>query len=214
MEKLEAVNILLSVIGEAPISSLATDQVNEITDSALAQQVLKEVGRDLMAEGWRWNTDENVVLAADSNGQYLVGSNVTTVDFSPNRYPSGNLVLRGKKVWDRQAQTYDLVDRYPSGLHCDRVVSQLEWDELPHQAQQYITIRSARIYADRYINSNVIYAYTIADEENARSLLIRNEERNQNNNMLWGNDRGNRHGNSYVPAMGMTRRIGVGRGGT
>ena len=211
MEKLEAVNILLSVIGEAPISSLATESVNEITDSALAQQTLKEVGRDVMAEGWRWNTDVDVMIPSNNEGIFAVAESVTLIDFSPNRYPAGNLILRGSRVWDRNQQTFKIAEFYPEGLHCDRIVSQLEWEEMPHQAQQYVTIRSARIYANRYINSNAIYAYTMADEEAARALLIRNEERNQNNNMLWGNDRGNIHGLGYVPASGMMQRRGAGR---
>ena len=56
-------------------------------------------------------------------------------------------------------------------------VVDLKWDEVPHQAQQYIAIRAARIYADRFVNSNAIYVYTAQDEEYARTMLIRSENR-------------------------------------
>jgi hypothetical protein len=88
----------------------------------------------------------------------------------------------------------------------DRIVTRLSWDELPHAAQQYITIRAARIYADRYLNSNAIYAYTVQDEEYARAMLIRDEERQLNNNLLWGNDRGAGQGLGYIPAEGVNYR--------
>ena len=54
MTELEAINTLLSVIGEAPIDSLSDVTVNEITDSALARRTLQETSRDVQAEGWSW----------------------------------------------------------------------------------------------------------------------------------------------------------------
>jgi hypothetical protein len=78
----------------------------------------------------------------------------------------------------------------------------LPWEHLPHAAQQYVTIRAARIYSDRYVNSNIIYTYTAQDEEYARAMLIRDEERHLNNNLLWGNDRGMGSGLGYIPAEG------------
>ena len=52
MTELEAINTLLSVIGEAPIDNLSDMTTNEITDSGLARKTLQEVDRDVQAEGW------------------------------------------------------------------------------------------------------------------------------------------------------------------
>ena len=71
------------------------------------------------------------------------------------------------------------------------MIRQLDWDQLPHQAQEYISIRAARIYSDRFTNSTVIFSYTSGDETYARGMLIRSEQNNSlNNNLLWGNARG------------------------
>ena len=88
-----------------------------------------------------------------------------------------------------------------------KVVSQLPWDELPHAAQQYITIRSARIFSDRYVASSIVFTYTVADEDQARTMLIRSEENTLNNNLLWGNDRGATQGIGYIPAGGTRYRV-------
>lgn len=206
MTELEAVNILLSVIGEAPIDKLSDITQNEITDSALARRTLAEVSRDVQAEGWAWNTDLDVPLSADSKQQFLLPSDALAVVFSPNRYPDGRYVARGGRCWDRVQRTYTFAGDLPGGLIVSRLVSLLAWEELPHQAQQYIVIRSARIYADRYLNSNAIYVYTIQDEEYARTMLIRAEEQQFNNNMLWGNDRGMGRGMGYIPSEGLRFR--------
>ena len=106
-------------------------------------------------------------------------------------------------MYDRNSQRYDfgsVIDNAP--ITAAKVVSQLPWDELPHAAQQYITIRSARIFSDRYVASSIVFTYTVADEDQARTMLIRSEENTLNNNLLWGNDRGATQGIGYIPAGG------------
>ena len=206
MTELEAINTLLSVIGEAPIDKLSDVSTNEITDSGLARKTLHEVDRDVQAEGWCFNTDFEVSLSPDSAKEYKLPANTLRADFSPNRYPSSQYVARGNRVYDRHLRTYEIADG-TEPLVVDQLVSQLEWDELPHHAQQYIAIRAARIYSDRFINSNVIFSYTVQDESYARNQLIRAEESTLSNNMLWGNDRGGVQGLSYIPAMGTRYRV-------
>jgi len=202
MTELEAINTLLGVIGEAPIDRLSDISVNEITDSALARRTLREVSRDVQAEGWSWNTDANVELQKDVQNQFPLPSNTLNAVFSPNRYPDNRYVARGSRVYDRLHRQFDFGKDMESPLIVDHLVQQLDWDEVPHSAQQYITIRAARIYSDRYVNSNIIYTYTAQDEEYARAMLIRSEEREGRNNMLWGNDRGMDSGIGYIPAEG------------
>ncbi len=206
MTELEAINTLLSVIGEAPIDRLSDISVNEITDSALARKVLGEVERDVQAEGWSWNTDHEVPLQMNSANEFPISSSALSVQFSPARYPNMQYVARGNRVYNRLQRKYDFGVAGMSPLYVDRIVTRLTWDELPHAAQQYITIRAARIYADRYLNSNAIYAYTVQDEEYARAMLIRDEERQLSNNLLWGNDRGAGQGLGYIPAEGVNYR--------
>ena len=202
MTELEAINTLLSVIGEAPIDSLSDITVNEITDSALARKALNEVSRDVQSEGWSWNTDRGVQLNKDSTNEFKVASSTLKVVFASN----GNMpyVMRGLRVYDRNRQTYDMSD--VESLTASQVVTQLNWEDMPHAAQQYITIRAARIYSDRFLNSDAIYVYTSNDEQYARSMLIRSEEREGGDNMLYGNSLGVGQGVGYLPVQGMRYR--------
>ena len=206
MTELEAVNTLLSVIGEAPVDKLSDITFNEITDSALARKTLAEVSRDVQAEGWSWNTDWNVELTKTSTNEFVLPSNTLSCLFSPNRYPDKQYVIRGLKVYNRAKRTFAFGADLNTALIVDHVISQLVWDEIPHTAQQYIVIRAARIYSDRYLNSNAIYTYTAQDEEYARAMLMRDEERHLDSNLLWGNDRGMGQGMGYIPADGLRYR--------
>lgn len=207
MTELEAVNTVLATIGEAGVTSLS-DDVNQVSDQAMAQRTLLEVSRDVQSEAWSWNTDEAVPINPTSQGTYVVPGNTLTVNFSPDRYPDTQYVMRGLRVYDRNNQRYDfgsVIDNAP--ILAQKLVLQLPWDELPHAAKQYITIRSARIFSDRYVASSVVFTYTVADEDQARALLIRAEENNLYNNLLWGNDRGAAQGIGYIPARGTRYRI-------
>ena len=203
MTFLEAINTLLSVIGEAPVASLSDTEGNTINDAALASRTLREVDRDVQAEGWQFNTDVGVTIQKDAGGNFPLEGNVLRADFSPARYAESQFVVRGNRVYDRKHRTYQ-IDM--ETLVVDQMVVQLDWDDLPHAAQQYMTIRAARIYSDRAINSNVIYTYTTQDEQYARQQLIRAEESSLSNNLLWGNDRGIGQGLGYIPAAGQQYR--------
>ena len=206
MTELDAINRMLAVIGEAPVDSLSSIQINEITDSALARRTLAEVNRDVQAEGWSWNTDEPVELGATAQNEFVLPPDTLSAQFSPTQYSDCQYVQRGLKVYDRQKQTYAFADDVGGQLYVSRLIRQLDWDQLPHQAQEYISIRAARIYSDRFTNSTVIFSYTSGDETYARSMLIRSEESSLNNNLLWGNDRGVGQGLGYLPAVGTRYR--------
>ena len=205
MTELEAINTLLSVIGEAPVDALPSLTKNDITDAALARKTLTEVKRDVLAEGWSWNTDLDYPSTKNANNEFPLPSDTLRVTFLPSSQPHMNYVQRGLKIYDKAKRKFnfgDVVDK----VVVNELVRNINWDECPHAGQQYITIRSARIYSDRFINSNVIYQYAIGDEEYARNQLIRAEEAGQQNNMLWGNTVGMGQGISYMPAQGLRYR--------
>ena len=52
MTELEAVNILLTTIGEAPVNTLTGNQVTDVT---VATQVLLEISREIQSQGWHFN---------------------------------------------------------------------------------------------------------------------------------------------------------------
>ena len=60
--KLNGVNIILSNIGQAPVTSLAT--LNPA--AKLAEQILDEVSLSTQAEGWVFNTEQDYPFTPNS----------------------------------------------------------------------------------------------------------------------------------------------------
>ena len=75
--KLEAINTLLSNVGEAPVNSLSGSLTSDVR---LAQNILDEVSRDVQSAGWHFNTEKEVPLAPNSENQVELSDGVARVD--------------------------------------------------------------------------------------------------------------------------------------
>ena len=190
--KLNAVNTLLAIIGEAPVNSLNPPLTG---DASLADQVIDEVSREVQGAGWSWNTMlyDSIPLDA-STGQSQLPSNTLAVRFNPLSYPSQRFVLRGLRLFDRVKNTYDLRTSLGVGMTGNtsdlvaEIVEELPWDSIPETGRRYIVIRAGRIFSNRVVTSASIESYTSEDEERALQTLKRTEDMAQNYNFISGPD--------------------------
>lgn len=153
--KLQAINTMLSAIGEPPINTLNSQRA----DSNIAEQILDEVSREVQSYGWHFNTEINVTVSPDNNGNIIVSENVSRVDTDPTRYTELDITLRGDKLFDRVSNS----SLFTSSLVVNRVVM-LEFEEMPEQARRYVMIRAARIFGDRMVGSEKHHMFTGQDE--------------------------------------------------
>lgn len=161
MTELEAVNVLLTTIGEQPINSLSGNQTTDVT---IARQVLTEVSREVQSQGWHFNTEPEVSLVPDSvNSHITVPIDVARID---SKYK--NVVIRSGKLFDVEERTYIFTDN----LKCD-IIYFHDFLDLPHPAKKYITTRAARIFSDRSLNSESLNRMLKADE---RTSLVNLKE--------------------------------------
>lgn len=174
--KLNAVNKMLSAIGEAPFSSLD----GELTvDGTTAVNTLDETSRKVQATGWHWNTDPDSTLTPDGGGLITMGSDVVSVDVNRDLFPDIDPVLRGSKLYNRSDRTYV----WSKALTAD-VQYLLDWDSLPEAARQYIMIRAARIFQTESVGDTATYQFTAKDEEEALRVLNSYETRQLDANIL------------------------------
>tara|TARA_R100001530_G_C4314381_1_gene153940 strand:+ start:857 stop:1492 length:636 start_codon:yes stop_codon:yes gene_type:complete len=189
--KLQAVNTLLSIVGEAPVNGLTAPLTGDV---ALADRTLDEISTEIQAEGWSWNSRIYREIPLDANGHSTLPSNTLAVRFNPISYPSQRFVLRGIKLYDRVESSYDLRGSLGVALVggvsdlIAEVVEELDWDSVPETGKRYIMIRAGRIYANRLVTSSSIESYTADDEENALKILKRTEDMAENNNFISGPD--------------------------
>ena len=66
--KLEAVNIMLSCIGESPVNSL----VSGLADAEAAELILNRVSKESQTEGWHFNTRIKYNILKVWNNRYQI----------------------------------------------------------------------------------------------------------------------------------------------
>jgi hypothetical protein len=154
MTELEAVNVLLTTIGEAPINTLVG---NQVVDVAVAKQVLTEISREVQSQGWHFNSEYGVVLTPNFDKKIAIPANTSRID------------VNGIDVVNRGGYLFNLQDRtfiFDNPIEADIVYYQ-DFETLPDVAKRYIVVRASRIFADRMINSESTHQFTLKDEQKA-----------------------------------------------
>jgi len=172
----EAVNEMLSAIGETPVSSLDDDSV---VDAETARAILRSVSRQVQSKGLHCNTDKGIRISPNNAGEIIIPPNALEVDEITPVSGNRDLVVRGRKLYDRENHTYKI----NTAVTLD-IVSMLPFEELPQNTRAYITIRAARIFHDRTLGDEALHRFTEGDEMEAKRQFTRSQIKNRDANML------------------------------
>jgi hypothetical protein len=190
--ELQAINIMLSVIGEAPVNSI-TGTVS--VDVSTAKNILDETSMSIQSQGWHFNTHENYKsLSLDQNSKIPLPSNCVKVDASRDfRYI--NVTLRNGFLYDLEKHT----DVFTSAPQVDIVLVQ-QFEQLPEYARQYITQKASRRFASRFLGDSEIVKLIANDENEALMAFHQADSQEADVNMLEGDS------NTYSIINRPTRR--------
>lgn len=176
--ELEALNSMLSTIGEAPVSTV---EDNGIVDAVIARQILRGTSREVQARGWHFNTEKSYPLQPDVNGFLMLPATVLrcdTVDASAGI----DVVVRGTRLYDRKNHKFT----FTQPVTVDLVIL-LPFEELPEVARYYITVRASRIYQERVVGSESLSKFNTQDELRAKVALEDYEAETADYNLLTDN---------------------------
>ena len=187
LTKLDAVNIVLSNIGQAPVTQVDND--NPMV--ALAVNMVDEVAEAVQSESWAFNYEFNYPFTPDINNEIPIAENIIRIDAS-DPYTDKELIIRGGKLYDAKAHSYKFTDK----LLLD-VTWLLDFEDLPQPVKQYIAIRTANLFAGRAVGSQEAVRFGEREEANARATLIEYETQQGDYSFLSGQD--NRKIPTYRP---------------
>ena len=194
--KLEAVNRVLQMIGEAPVNSLN----GQFGLAKQAEDSLLNVSRRVQAEGWTFNTDYERTLTRDSNNEIPVGTDVSRVVIDIHQFPDYDIIQRNTKLYDRRNHTYEFTE----DLKGD-VTYMFEWDDLPEHARQYIMTRAGRQLQEAIIGSADLTQINLTAEMEARSHFLEEETTKSQHNMIRGNPNHTGVFRTYQPSRAVAR---------
>ena len=192
LTKLAAVNIVLSNIGQSPVTRLDND--NPMVN--MAGSVIDEVSSSIQSEGWSFNTERDYPFVPDTKKKIAIPDNVIQLDTDP--LSNVEVIIRNGYLYDKRAHTYE----FDQVLDMD-VLWLFEFEELPVAFRQYIAVRAANLFAGRSIGSAEAAKFGEREEAQARAAIIEYETSQGDYNMLGTVD--NRNYRTYRPSFASIR---------
>lgn len=162
LTELEAINQMLSIVGEAPISTL---EVTGDLNVSVARQTLYDTSREIQSYGYYFNTETNYPLSRTVNNQIPIPTNTLTFELTKELYYL-DVTQRGTRLYDLKNHTFV----FDQDLKAN-IVLFLAWDEMPQSAKQYIAIVAARRFQRRMLGDELIDKYSEMEERMAKAQL-------------------------------------------
>lgn len=159
--KLEAINTMLSCVGQSPLKTLSGTK-SYYTVSA--EQILEKECKRVLLEGWSFNTDENYELKPDVNKHINVTEDMLLVYF-PQMYKE-RYVTRNNKLYDKVKHNFEI--EHPIKA---RVVWNIAFENIPENFKNYVMMAAAYKFCKRVLGSETACAYTKEDVQEAYADL-------------------------------------------
>ena len=193
-------------VGESSVNTL-TVQSPEVT---IAQSTLRQVCREVQAEGWKFNTEQQYPITLDSNNHCLIPNNVLQIDLNHFKHLNDYDVVKRNdsgtmKLYDLIEHRYNFENTSEGKLYVD-IIWMVDFEDIPQVFKDYITQRASRIAANRMVNDPTVAELMAADETLARALAIEYDT-NQGDYKIFNDQEGRTNPASvYRPYQVLKRR--------
>jgi hypothetical protein len=192
------VNISQTVSERSMTQSIVTSRVETQTnpDVAIALNTLREVSREVQAEGWTFNKEYDYPITPDSNNEILIPNNVLQMDLNRNytQNMDRDSINRGGKLYDRTAHSYKWTDET---VYVD-IIWEFDWASIPQPVQAFITARAASIVSSRIVGDSNQYQMLQQKEAFTRAMAME-YECSQGDYTYFGQPKGGDFYQSYQP---------------
>jgi len=212
--ELDAVNSVLMSVGESPVNTLETQS----PEVAIAQTTLRQITREIQAEGWSFNSEQSVKFIPDSNDQIELGDNILSVDTS--RYyhldtydvtmkgttsTINNKLVTTRKLYDRYRANTTGADTFPDETEMFLDITYMyAFEDIPQVFKDYITAKACRVASNRMVSDEGTNTILQQDEIVARANAIEYDTSQADYNVF--NDGRNRQSyTSFRPFQALQR---------
>ena len=131
MTELEALNMLLRLIGSSPVNDITTPH----PDVSNARTTLDRVRKQAQRRGWWYNIDYGTKLTPNASKEVIIPKELTSV-VACNR----NYIKRGNKLYNKDDNTFQFTE---TTVDIHRTIRLLDWDDMPDCVQYYCAYLAA-----------------------------------------------------------------------
>jgi len=166
--ELNMINDSLLAVGETPfLEGTVVETLPIGTDGETAKRLIRTTMIEVQTRGWYFNLDYNFKLVPDNSGFITMPPNTLRLDFGYTEYRH-QYTFKNGKVYDYLNHTYVIGQT----LTAD-VTWLVDYPDLPPEAYEYISLRSARKFQQKVIGAQETDTFTVRDEVDALTNLQR-----------------------------------------
>jgi len=204
--ELDAINSILMSVGESPVNTLSVQSPEVV----IAQKTLQQVCREILTEGWKFNTETQYPITLDSNDHCIIPNNVLQIDLNRFRHPDAFDTIRKtdngvQKLYDLHDHTYAFTNTSGGKIYVD-IIWMITFEEIPQTFRDYITVRASRIASNRMVNNPQAAELIAQDEAQARAVALEYDT-NQGDYNIFNNQEGRTNASTvYRPYQVLQRR--------
>lgn len=203
--ELEAMNTMLSAIGEAPITDISAATQ---ADVAMALNILRNTTREVQSVGWRFNYETGIEVPPLDTFIWSDSANHATL-LNIFALPAGiimwtqtpcqqnsklDLTWRPSKQYTVESvSTMVLYDRALNRDGCDVVLYPFvyidatflfNFEQMPESARRYAAVLAGRRFTQQVVGSDTLAGFAELDERQALRSLVRDQGLEEEWNML------------------------------
>lgn len=179
---LQAVNEIISQIGELPISDLAVEETSADVKAALL--LFRSANRTTQVKGWQFNTDLDVTLTREPDGTISVPADAVKVSkakIAEDTQYDVAFAIRGAQLYNRTTNSF----AWDTDLRVD-LIRLLPFESLPEAARHFIVVKSGRQFQARFQGSQLADGFSQEDLYEATVALSEYEVEQGRVNFLTG----------------------------
>lgn len=179
MTKLDAVNRMLASIGQSPVNTLEGTLPKDVNKAVLS---LDNALRDVLTQGWSFNSDFEYPLTPDENNRISVPSAAAAISptYGENytmRWDTAGVA--GLRLYDNNKRSFN---EFQNDVKVD-VIWLFEYEQLPQHARGYVAMKAGREYQTTIVGSQILYSFTKEMEDTAWATFRRIEKRTKDYNI-------------------------------
>ena len=176
--ELSAVNSILGAIGQSPLTTLNFTN----PETAFIYNIFQEVIKDVLNEGWHFNTEEHVKVSPETTTGYI------SIPTSYLRYDiHDGEIDRNMDVVRRNGRLYDKVkhtDVFTKDLYLD-VVYLYTFTDIPSVFQRYVIAKASTRAATQLVANSELVKLLQGQEGLTRAAVVE-YECNQGDHSFFG----------------------------
>jgi hypothetical protein len=191
--KLDAVNLMLASIGQSPVNTLSGTLPKDVNKAVVA---LDSALREVLTQGWSFNSDYDYEMSVDGTGRIAVPAAALQIDPTSGedyvpRYDSA--APAGMYLYNRDNRSFS---SFTGDMYVN-IVWAFEFEQVPQHARQYVATKAARKFQQGIMASAVLHQFTRDDESEAYAAFRRVEKRQKKYNLNKYSVATHRHRNPY-----------------